>query len=94
MHPNNRRHCLLFTTAIPRVTGNEFWFSDKPPDLGKGFSVAKTQERSTRVIEILLRAAKKAAKNDHHDLAKALFRLLDKLEAGGRFSRGPELATL
>jgi len=63
------------------VTSNEFWYGDQPPHIGKGFTAAKTKERSTTVTEILLRAAKRADKNGDAGLAEAYYQLLDKLEA-------------
>jgi hypothetical protein len=75
--PKFRNH----VRAHEQVTSNEFWYSDQPPDLGKGFTAARTKERTSTVLEILLRAAKRADKNDNTDLAEACYQLLDKIEA-------------
>jgi hypothetical protein len=63
-----------------QVTGNEFWYSDKPPVFKNGFTAAKTKERHTQVTGILLRAAKKAEKNSDTELAEAYYQVLDKIE--------------
>jgi hypothetical protein len=66
--------------AHEEITSNEAWYGDKAPDLGKGFTAAKTQERTNTVTQILLRAAKRAEKNDTSDLAEAYYQLYDKIE--------------
>jgi hypothetical protein len=66
--------------AHEAVINNESLYSNKPPNLGQGFSVTETAERRTTVMEILLRAAKRAAKDKDPDLAEAFYQLHDKLE--------------
>jgi hypothetical protein len=67
--------------AHEEITSNEFWYGDQPPSLGPGFTAAKTQQRTTTVTQILLRAAKRADKNGNTDIAEAYYQLLDKIEA-------------
>jgi hypothetical protein len=55
--------------AHEAVTNDETWYGDKPPNLGQGFSAAETAERRATVMEILLRAAKRADKDGDTDLA-------------------------
>jgi hypothetical protein len=57
--------------AHEAVIGNELWYGDQAPDLGEGFSAADTAERTTTVIKILLRAAKRADKLGNPDQAEA-----------------------
>ena len=66
--------------AHQEVVGNEHWYGDEPPGLGKGYTAADTEERHAAVSEVLLRAAKNAENNDAGELAKAYFDLYDKLE--------------
>jgi hypothetical protein len=86
--PSSKSH----TQAHEAVTGNEFWYGNKPPDLGQGFSATNATERHTTVTEILLRAAKKADKNGNTDLTEAYYHLLDKLEACKQHRRCGSLA--
>src|SRR6266481_2526529 len=67
--------------ALEQVINNEQWYGDAPPGLGKRFTAAAAQERLTIVTDILLRAAKRANNDGATDLAKAYYRLLDKLAA-------------
>jgi hypothetical protein len=78
--------------AHEAVISNEFWFSDKPPSLGRGFTAADTAKRTTTVTQILLRVAKRAEKNGTSDLAQAYYQLYDKLEACRPRSRCGSLA--
>jgi hypothetical protein len=78
--------------AHEAVTNNELWYGDRPPDLGQGFSAADTAERRTTVMEILLRAAKRADKNEDADLAGAFYQVYDRLEACVLFDRCGSLA--
>jgi hypothetical protein len=78
--------------AHEAVTSNESWYTNKPPNLGQGFSAAETAERRTTVMEILLRAAKRADKDEDTDLAEAFHQLYDKLEACRPFGRCGSLA--
>lgn len=65
--------------AHKAVIGNERWFRKGSPFLGKPFSVKKTVNRHAAVINILSRAAKRAAKAANDDLAAAYHRLQAKL---------------
>jgi hypothetical protein len=78
--------------AHKAVTNNESWFTNKPPNLGQGFSAADVAERRSTVMEILLRAAKRADKNEDADLAEAFYRVYDKLEVCRHFDRCGSLA--
>jgi hypothetical protein len=78
--------------AHEAVTNNESLYGNKPPNLGHGFSVAETAERRTTVMEILLRAAKRADKNEDADLAEAFYQVYDRLEACRPFDRCGSLA--
>jgi hypothetical protein len=78
--------------AHEEIISSEFWYGDQRPRLGKGFSAAKTQERTTTVTGILLRAAKKADKTGNTDLAEAYYQLLDKIEGCRPRSRCGSLA--
>jgi hypothetical protein len=78
--------------AHEAVANNEDWYGNKPPNLGQGFTAAETAERSTTVMKILLRAAKRAAKKKDRDLAEAFYQLHDKLEACGLLHRCGSLA--
>jgi hypothetical protein len=78
--------------AHEAVTNNESWYTNKPPNLGQGFSAAETAERRTTVMEILLRAAKRADKDEDADLAEAFYQVYDKLDACRPFGRCGSLA--
>ena len=78
--------------AHEAVTNNELWYGNKPPNLAQGFTAAETAERRTTVMEILLRAAKRADKDEVTELAEALYHLHDKLEACRPFDRCGSLA--
>jgi hypothetical protein len=78
--------------AHEAVTNNEGWYGNQPPNLGQGFSAAEATERRTTVMEILLRAAKRADKNEDADLAGAFYQVYDKLEACRLFDRCGSLA--
>lgn len=78
--------------AHEEIISNEFWYGDQRPDLGRGFTAAKAQERTTTVTQILLRAAKRAEKNVSPKLAEAYYQLLDKLEGCRPRSRCGSLA--
>jgi hypothetical protein len=107
MPKNKRRHPArakpsFRTQAKPRfkshvraheeITGNEFWYGDQLPDLGPGFSAAKAKERTSTVLGILLRAAKRAEKGGTGDLAETYYQLHDKLDACRPRSRCGSLA--
>jgi hypothetical protein len=90
-----KRHCMLHdekrhpqqakfrshVRAHEQVSSNEFWYGDKAPDLGPGFTAAKTKKRATTVTGILLRAAKREDKTGNLTLAQAYYQLSDKIEA-------------
>jgi hypothetical protein len=78
--------------AHEAVTNDETWYGDKPPNLGQGFSAAETAERRATVMEILLRAAKRADKDEDTDLAEAFYQVYDRLEACRRLDRCGSLA--
>jgi hypothetical protein len=86
--PKFQTHVL----AHEAVTNNESLYGDKPPHLGQGFSTAETAERRTAVMEILLRAAKRAENDKDGDLGEAFYQVYDKLEACRRFDRCGSLA--
>ena len=86
--PRFKRH----VRAHEEITSNETWYSDQPPDLGPGFSAAKAQQRTSTVLGILLRAAKKQEKNGTSDLAETYYQLHDKLDACRPRSRCGSLA--
>jgi hypothetical protein len=67
-NPKFRAH----VRAHEQIISNEIWYGDQPPSLGPGFTAAKTQERANTVVEILLRAAKKAEKTGNTDLAEGV----------------------
>jgi hypothetical protein len=73
--------------AHEAVINTEPWYQDGPPDLGKGFTAAETAERRTHVLEILLRAAKRASNAGDDQLAKAYRQLHEKLERCRRRDR-------
>jgi hypothetical protein len=77
---------------LKTVTSNESWYTNKPPNLGQGFSAADVAERRTTVMEILLRAAKRAEKDEDADLAEAFYQVYDRLEACRPFGRCGSLA--
>jgi hypothetical protein len=78
--------------AHEAVTSNEAWYSDQPPDLGKGFTAAKAQERTSTVLGILLRAAKRAERSGSPKVAETYYQLHDKLDACRPRSRCGSLA--
>jgi hypothetical protein len=85
LHDENRHHTKpRFTRHVrahEQVSSNEFWYGDKAPDLGPGFTAAKTRERTGTVVGILLRAAKREDKIGNLTLAQAYYQLSDKIEA-------------
>jgi hypothetical protein len=78
--------------AHQAVTNNESLYTNRPPNLGQGFTVAETAERRTTVMEILLRAAKRADRNKDAEVAEALYHLHDRLEACRLLDRCGSLA--
>jgi hypothetical protein len=65
--------------AHEEVVDNEHWYGDGKPSFGKAFSAKKTADRQNTIIEILERAAKRAAKAGNSKLAKAYTDLADRL---------------
>jgi hypothetical protein len=90
--PQTKPKFRSLVQAHEAVTTNELWYGDQPPNLGQGFSAAETAERRTAVLGILLRAAKRAAKDEDADLAEAFYQVYDKLEACRPFDRCGSLA--
>jgi hypothetical protein len=78
--------------AHQAVTNNESLYTNRPPKLGQGLTVAETAERRTTVMKILLRAAKRADRNKDPEQAEALYQVYDKLEACGLLDRCGSLA--
>jgi hypothetical protein len=78
--------------AHEEITSNEFWYSDQPPALGPGFTAAKAQERTSTILGILLRAAKRAERNGSPKLGETYCQLHDKLDACWPRSRCGSLA--
>jgi hypothetical protein len=90
--PHTKSKFRAHVRAHEEIISNEIWYGDQAPRLGPGFTAAKTQERASTVLEILLRAAKRAEKNDTADLAEAYYQLSDKIESCGPHSRCGSLA--
>jgi hypothetical protein len=90
--PHSRPRFSSHVRAHEQIVGNEAWYSDQPPDLGKGFTAAKTKERTSTVTGVLLRVAKKAEKKGNTELAESHYRLHDKIEACRPRSRCGSLA--
>jgi hypothetical protein len=78
--------------AHQAVTSNESLYTNRPPNLGQGFTAAETAERRTTVMEILLRAAKRADRNKDPKQAEAFYQVYDKLEACRLLDRCGSLA--
>jgi hypothetical protein len=91
LNQTNRKFKAL-VQAHEAVTNNECWYGDKPPNLGQGFSAADIAEHRTTVMEILLRAAKRAEKDEDADLAEAFYQVYDRLEACRSLNRCGSLA--
>jgi hypothetical protein len=96
LHNEKRHHTTpkfrSHVRAHEEIIRNEVWYGDQPPSLGPAFTAAKTQERTSTVTEILLRAAKREDKNGNTDLAEAYYQLSDKIEACQAGSRCGSLA--
>jgi hypothetical protein len=74
----------MFKTHIrahEEIIDNEHWYGDAPPLLGKSFTAKKTAERHQELVQILDRAARRAAKNRFKKLAHAYDALAEKFEA-------------
>jgi hypothetical protein len=78
--------------AHEQVTNNENWYGDEAPSLGKSFTAKKTAERQQEVVQILVRAAKRADKAGSKRLAQTYDALADKLEECGPRHRCRSLA--
>jgi hypothetical protein len=85
LHDEKRHHTNAkfrsHVRAHEQVSSNEFWYGDKAPDPGPGFTAAKTKKRATTVTQILLRAAKREDRTGNLTLAQAYYQLSDKIEA-------------
>ena len=51
-----------YVRAHEEIIKNEHWYGDDAPSLGRSFTAKKTAERHQEVVQILVRAAKRAAK--------------------------------
>jgi hypothetical protein len=69
-----------YVRAHEEIINKEDWYGDAPPSLGKSFTAKKTAERQYDVVQILGRAAKRAAKAGSSKLAQAYDALADKLD--------------
>ena len=69
-----------YVGAHEEIIKNEQWYGDQAPSLGKSFTAKKTAERQQEVVQILGRAAKRAAKAGSKNLARAYDALADKLD--------------
>jgi hypothetical protein len=67
--------------AHEEIIDNENWYGDAAPSLGKSFTAKKTAERHQDVVQILGRAARRAAKAGPKKLAQDYEALADKLDA-------------
>jgi hypothetical protein len=96
LHDEKRHHTKpkfrSHVRAHEQVSSNEFWYSDKAPDLGPGFTAAKTKKSATTVTGILLRAAKREDKIGNTESARAYYQLSDKIETCRAKSRCGSLA--
>jgi hypothetical protein len=75
IRPKFRAHIKSYKTVI----SNERWFRKGTPFLGKPFTVKKTVKRHATVIDILFRAAKRAAKEGNSGLAVSYDQLQEKI---------------
>ena len=73
--PKFRAHQKAHQTVI----ASERWFRKGQPFLGKPFTVKKAVQRHTTLIDILSRAAKRAARATNNEIADAYRRLQAKL---------------
>jgi hypothetical protein len=84
LHDEKRHHTKprfsSHVRAHEQISSNEFWYGDKAPGPGPGFTAAKTKKRATTVMRILLRAAKREDKTGNITLAQAYYQLSDKIE--------------
>jgi len=96
LHDEKRQHTKAkfrsHVRAHEQVSSNEFWYGDKAPDLGPGFTAGKTKKRATTVTGILFRAAKREDKTGNITLAQAYYQLHDKIEGCRARSRCGSLA--
>jgi hypothetical protein len=70
-----------YIRAHEEIINNEQWYGDEAPSLGDPFTAKKTAERHHDVVQILGRAARRAAKAGSKELARAYDALADKLDA-------------
>ena len=69
-----------YVRAHDQIINNERWYGDEAPSPGKSFTAKKTAERHQEIVQILVRAAKRAAKAGSKELARAYNILVGKLE--------------
>jgi hypothetical protein len=85
----------MFNTHIrahEEIIDNEHWYGDEAPSLGQSFTARKTAERQQEVVQILGRAARRAAKTRFKKLAQDYDALADKLDECGPRRRCGSLA--
>jgi hypothetical protein len=73
----------MFKTHIrahEEIINDERWYGDEAPSLGRCFTAKKTAERHQEVVQLVGRAAKRAAKAGSKKLAHAYDALADKLD--------------
>jgi hypothetical protein len=71
---------VKYGRAHEHIVNNENWYGDEPPSLGQSFTAKKTAGRHQEVVQILVRAAKRAAAGSKK-LAPAYNGLADKLDS-------------
>jgi hypothetical protein len=83
MMPKDRldtpRGWLRHVRAHEAVVGNESWYGDGPPALGKSFTAKKTAERHADIVWLLQRAAEITETAGDRRLSRLLWELADKL---------------
>jgi hypothetical protein len=92
MNQQSRSPSVPHVRAHEAVVTNEFWYGDGSPVLGPSFTEKKTAERNADVVELLLKAGKKAAKAGNKQLADIYYDLGDKLHRCKPRSRCGSLA--
>ena len=79
----SRQRPHMFKTHVrahEQIIGNENWYGDDAPSLGRSFTAKKTAERHQDVVQISGRAARRAAKAGFKKLAQDYDALADKLD--------------
>jgi hypothetical protein len=69
-----------YVRAHDQIINDEHWYGDDAPSLGRSFTAKKTAERQQEVVQILGRAARRAAKAGPKSLARIYDGLADKLD--------------